>query len=314
MEWMAGFPSLYLGSGATTIVQEYLDSSATMNIVDLWNIACDEGADAAMLVPIEIMDLKKAFDNGTVTRRIKRIIIGAMPIKRFVFDLVDVICDEYMAIYGSTDLGYTVLGLVTGDMKNTVKDCYTGDRLVGGTQMKIVDEITNMEITSKNRTGKLFFKGGTVLRRYMGVESSTTAVFTDDGWFDSNDVGYIDESGGLVVIGRTSDYILAGFTVVHPQWLEESIIKCPGVASVVVVGISHPVRFQELCVCVVREKHSNLTEQDLKEFCKKIFFDTHISPEEVPEKFFFTDSFPHTFTGKVRRKMLEKMAAEHFQN
>ncbi|XP_059149824.1 medium-chain acyl-CoA ligase ACSF2, mitochondrial-like [Physella acuta] len=206
------------------------------------------------------------------------------------------------------------MGVVTGDMKDTVKDCYTGDRLVGSTQMKIVDEKTNMEITSRNCPGNLYFKGGTILRHFKDLDSNTCGAFKEDGWFDSSDVGYIDESGGVYVMGRTSDFITAGSAVVHPQWLEEWIIKCPGVASVVVVGIPHPVRFQELCVCVVREKHSNLTEQDLNEFCNQMFIDTRISPEEVPEKFFIVDSFPKTFTGKVRRKMVEKLATEHFQH
>ncbi|XP_059169372.1 2-succinylbenzoate--CoA ligase-like [Physella acuta] len=83
--------------------------------------------------------------------------------------------------------------------------------------MKIVDEKTNTVITSKNRAGKLLFKGGTVLRHYKGVDSSTSGAFTEDGWFDSSDMGYVDESGGLVVIGRTSDFITSGSAVVHPQ-------------------------------------------------------------------------------------------------
>ncbi|XP_059169110.1 uncharacterized protein LOC131950916 [Physella acuta] len=82
MEWIGGFPSLYLGSGATTIVQEYLDGSSTLNVADMWNFACDEGASAAVLLPPEVMVIKQAFDEGKITRHIKRIISGAQPIRR----------------------------------------------------------------------------------------------------------------------------------------------------------------------------------------------------------------------------------------
>ncbi|XP_059149863.1 uncharacterized protein LOC131936801 [Physella acuta] len=192
MEWMAGFPTLYLGSGATIIVQEYLDSSTTMDVAGIWNIACDEGADAALLLPVEIIAVKEAFDNGAVTRRIKRIITGGYPLKRCVYDLLNIICDEYHVSYGTTEIGYTIMGVVTGDMKDTVKDCYTGDRLVGSTQMKIVDEKTNMEITSRNCPGNLYFKGGTILRHFKDLDSNTCGAFKEDGWFDSSDVGYIE--------------------------------------------------------------------------------------------------------------------------
>ncbi|XP_059169111.1 medium-chain acyl-CoA ligase ACSF2, mitochondrial-like [Physella acuta] len=217
-----------------------------------------------------------------------------------------------MAMYGSSDMGYCVIGLITSDMKQTVKDCYTGDRLAGNTKMKIVDEKTHMEVTCPNQLGKLFFKGGTILRHYLDFDSSLSGVFKDDGWFDSTDVGYIDEKGGVHVIGRTSDVIVCGPVIVYPQWLEDRIIKCPGVAGVIVVGIHHPVRFQELCVCVVREKSSTLTEEELRTFCKEIFIDNPNCDDEIPKKFFFMDSFPLTSTGKTWRKEVERLATEHF--
>ncbi|XP_059166142.1 2-succinylbenzoate--CoA ligase-like [Physella acuta] len=314
MEWIGGFPSFYLAVGSTTIVQEYKDTAVKLNVVDVWNFACKEGATAAVLVPAEVVVVKQAFYNGTLTSRIKRVLCGAQPLKKSVFSVVDVICDEIMIVYGSTDAGFVSTGFVTRDNKDTVKDCYAGDKLMSDIQMKIVDEKTKLTITSPNKVGKLFLKGGNVLRHYMNVDYTTSGVFTEDGWFDSSDVGYIDDIGGIHVIGRTSDIIISGPGVLYPQWLEERIQQCPGVASVVVVGIPHPVKFQEICVCVIKEKNSNLTAGDLEEFCNKIFTKIAGNDDGLPKKFFFLDTFPQTSTGKHSRKALEKLASEYFQN
>ncbi|XP_059166849.1 uncharacterized protein LOC131949105 [Physella acuta] len=228
MEWMAAFPCAYLGSGATTIVQEYTDSSVKISLPDIWNIACDMGATGAMLIPEEMMVVKQGFNRVTVW-------FNGRAYEGLKFESWVRVCRTSLSL--QIPDGY--LPYIPADHTipfDMLKDCYVGDRLLGSVQMKIVDEQTNREVTGPNQVGKLFLKGGMVLRHYMNADSTASGVITDDGWFDSSDVGYIDDVGGIHVIGRTSDTIISGPGVVYPQWLEERIQKYPGVASVAVVG------------------------------------------------------------------------------
>ncbi|XP_059177397.1 uncharacterized protein LOC131956813 [Physella acuta] len=82
LEWLAGFPIYYLGSGAAAILQEFKDDSVKINLCDIWNFACDEGATSAFLIPAEILLIKQGFDNGLITRRIKTVVVGAQPLKQ----------------------------------------------------------------------------------------------------------------------------------------------------------------------------------------------------------------------------------------
>ncbi|XP_059157071.1 uncharacterized protein LOC131941677 [Physella acuta] len=261
----------------------------------------------------DIMQLKELYKDGVLKKPIKVIFTGAQPIKKNVIDVVGLVCERMMTTYGSTDVGLMVYGLVDAQSKDKFKDCYAGNTICPDLQLRLVDEKTKEIFTEPNRTGIIHFKGKTVLRRYLNVEDTTAGVFTEDGWLDTKDAGYIDENGGIHVIGRQADIINNGPFILYPQWMEERIQKCPGVQSVMVVGLPHPLTIQELCVCVIKEKDATLTLADLKNFCQGIFLEGATKFDGVPEKFVFMESFPLLSSGKVSRKAVEKEAVEYFK-
>ncbi|XP_059170965.1 2-succinylbenzoate--CoA ligase-like [Physella acuta] len=236
MEWIAGSPHLYLSAGVTTVVQEVYDGVVKRRVTDIWQLLSHLGVHLAFMLPADVMELKQAYDNGCFHQKISALITGGQPIRKKLFDVVGRVFEKVYTIYGSTDAGFLVTGVVDHTNRDQIKDCYTGQCLTTGLQMKLLDEKTNTLVTSANKVGKIFCRGGNVLRHYLGMERSTQGVFTEDNWFVTSDLGYTDEVGDLHVIGRTSDSILNGTTIVYPQWLEERLHTCPGVENVVVVG------------------------------------------------------------------------------
>lgn len=72
---------------------------------------------------------------------------------------------------------------------------------------------------------------------YLNDPEKTKAAFTDDGWFQTGDLGRIDEDGYLTLIGRKKDLIItAGGKNVAPQPIETAIASHPLVSTAVVVG------------------------------------------------------------------------------
>jgi o-succinylbenzoate---CoA ligase len=69
------------------------------------------------------------------------------------------------------------------------------------------------------------------------VSEADAARFTDDGWFVTDDVGAL-ERGVLRVDGRADDVIVTGGVKVPPALVEAALRTHPGVADVVVVGVS----------------------------------------------------------------------------
>jgi long-chain acyl-CoA synthetase len=72
---------------------------------------------------------------------------------------------------------------------------------------------------------------------YLNDPEKTKAAFTDDGWFQTGDLGRIDEDGYLTLIGRKKDLIItAGGKNIAPQPIETAIASHPLVSTAVVVG------------------------------------------------------------------------------
>jgi fatty-acyl-CoA synthase len=80
--------------------------------------------------------------------------------------------------------------------------------------------------------GEIHVRGEQVAGEYLG--RSNTLV---DGWFPTNDGGYLDEGGFLFVEGRLDDVIVRGGENLSPGEIEEVLITHPAVADVAVVGV-----------------------------------------------------------------------------
>ncbi|XP_059151780.1 2-succinylbenzoate--CoA ligase-like [Physella acuta] len=291
--WLGGFPHFYLTQGIPTLVQEVFNGVTVRDVSDIWGIVLNLGATFTFMPVPDVMLLRQHYADHIFKKSIKVILTGGQPIKKNVVAVVGQVCDVMMTVYGSTDAGLITYGLISIHNKERFKDCRAGNILCPGLQLRLVDENTKQVFTEPNRVGIIHLKGRTVLRRYLNVETTTSDMFTKDGWLDTNDAGYIDDKGGLYVIGRQSDVIVVGPYNMYPQWMEERIQKCPGVQSVMIVGLPHPVTSQELCVCVIKEKDAILTLAELETFCRGMFLPGATKFDGVPEKFVFMDSFPH---------------------
>ena len=51
-------------------------------------------------------------------------------------------------------------------------------------------------------TGLLCFRGPNIFRGYLNDIEKTREVLTEDGWFITGDIGYIDDDGFLFIKGR----------------------------------------------------------------------------------------------------------------
>ena len=73
--------------------------------------------------------------------------------------------------------------------------------------------VNNMEIRIASADphtipGEIQVKGANIFIGYYKNEEATNAVFTEDGWFCTGDMGIIDEEGSLFIKGRTKCMIL----------------------------------------------------------------------------------------------------------
>jgi long-chain acyl-CoA synthetase len=85
--------------------------------------------------------------------------------------------------------------------------------------------------------GEILVRGPNIMRGYYKHPGETAAVFDDEGWFKTGDVGRIDEDGRLHITDRKKElFKLSNGKYVAPQLVESLIKQSAYVSQVVVVG------------------------------------------------------------------------------
>jgi long-chain acyl-CoA synthetase len=102
-------------------------------------------------------------------------------------------------------------------------------RPVPGSTIRIADD------------GEVLIKSGNVFQGYWHDEIATRAVFDEDGWFRTGDLGELDEDGYLTITGRKKDLIVTSSGKnVAPTVLEDRLRAHWLVSQCVVVGDARP--------------------------------------------------------------------------
>ena len=104
------------------------------------------------------------------------------------------------------------------------------------TEIKIVND-DKKKILKFRKVGKILVKGPQVMKGYLNNDSATKEVLTDDGWFDTGDLGFLIPNGSLFITGRAKDTIvLSSGENIEPNPLESEILGSEFINQVQLVG------------------------------------------------------------------------------
>lgn len=100
----------------------------------------------------------------------------------------------------------------------------------------------SLKIDNKNEDGigELLVKGPNVMLGYFGNEEANKEVFTEDGWFRTGDLAYIDEDGFIFIKGRKKSVIvLKNGKNIFPEEMENLVNRIEGIKESFVFGKSN---------------------------------------------------------------------------
>lgn len=166
-----------------------------------------------------------------------------------------------------------------------------------GTFCKIVDQLDPTREIPFGEPGELAIKGPQVFRGYWGEEP--TAVFTEDGFVLSGDVAVMDPEGFFTIVGRKKELIISGGFNIYPSEVEQVLLRMPGIADAVVIGLPDKYRGETAKAFVVLEPGAALTVAEVVEHCR-----TDLTTYKIPKSVEFLDELPRNPLGKVQRQWL----------
>lgn len=147
--------------------------------------------------------------------------------------------------------------------------------------------------------GELCVKGPQVMAGYWQRPDETAKVMTADGFFRTGDVAVVLPHGEVKIVDRMKDMILVSGFNVYPNEVEDVLVTHPGVTEAAVIGLPDPSAGETVVAYVVR-KDPNLTQEELREFCREA-----LTGYKVPRRIEFRETLPKTNVGKVLRRVLK---------
>ena len=188
-------------------------------------------------------------------------------------------------IYPSQAYGIIEVGLPCVNVSQDSAKLLSVGRLLPGYQLKLIDP-------DDQGRGRIFIKGKGFFDAYLQPTRLASEVLMD-GWFDTGDVGELDENGYLFITGRTKNVINFCGMKVFPEEVESVLNRYPGIKESRVYGKVHPQYGQIVCADIVVAESVVLDNIRLDCYRK-------LARYKVPKEFSFVDILPKTMTGKIR--------------
>jgi len=170
---------------------------------------------------------------------------------------------------------------------------------LGGAEAEIRDPLGKP--VPRGETGRIYLRTKARMRGYWRDPGQTATAITADGWLVSSDLGRLDSSGNLAIVGRADDAYIRGGYNIYPSEVEAALAAHPAVARVTVVGTEAPV-IGEIGVAFV-VLAADVSEEALKAWCRE-----RIADYKVPDIIALVDDLPVNATFKVDTGQLKTLA------
>ena len=141
-----------------------------------------------------------------------------------------------------------------------------------------------------------------MFRGYLNQPEANAEILVD-GWFDTGDIGYLDEDGFLFLVDRAKDMVLRGGENIYSAEVEAAIYEHPAIAEAAVFAVPDERLGERVGVAIVLLSGESLTADELRVHTAAL-----IASFKVPEDVWFLDDpLPRNANGKFVKRELRDM-------
>jgi acyl-CoA synthetase (AMP-forming)/AMP-acid ligase II len=265
--------------------------------------ASEEQVTHAMVVPTMLGRILSLIeDEGVELSSLRHLSYGGgrMPIELIERAMKLLPNVQFVNAYGLTETSSTVSVLTPDDHRAAVDSTDPAVRQRLGSVGRPLDSV-ELEIRGPDgralgpgERGEICVRGEQVAGEYIGRR-----VIDDDGWFPTNDAGYLDTEGFLFLDGRLDDVIVRGAENLSPGEIEDALMSHPGVREAAVVGVPDQEWGEAVAAAVVVDPGQELSAEDLQQWVRQ-----QLRSTKTPERIDFRPELPYSETGKLLRRVI----------
>lgn len=166
-----------------------------------------------------------------------------------------------------------------------------------GVELRIVDE-EGKDVPS-GQSGEIWAKGPFCMKGYFRNPEETAKVLQPGGWLATGDLGEIQQSGMLAIVGRKKEIIIRSGFNVYPTDVEAALTAHDSVMEAAVVG--RPVEGnEEIVAFVTAAPGQSVDSEALRSFARESLTDY-----KVPSEIIVIEAMPIGPTGKIQKALLK---------
>lgn len=235
--------------------------------------------------------------------QVKAITTAAAPCSKAV---MQVFLDKGIPIsqtYGMTEAGPSNFAYIA--RSSSMEELLTNSASIGTSMFhcdaKIIDQDSRREV-GVGEVGVLCLRSPHNFDGYLDDPGRTATVLDPEGWVYTGDLAVRDRNGLVFIKGRADNMFISGGENVSPEEIEQALMKHPAVAGAICAGVYDPKWGQVPAALVVLHAGGQVTEEELKLFCRD-----YLADYKIPRHIRTVSALPLTGAGKLDRHVVVSM-------
>jgi O-succinylbenzoic acid--CoA ligase len=243
----------------------------------------DERVTLASLVPTMLARVLDAHPDWRPPARLRAVLVGGAHAPARLLGRAALRRVPVVVTYGMTETCSQVAATPYGE-RYAAAACGAG-RPLDGVELRVAD-------------GRIEVRGPMRMAGYWGEPP-----LAPEAWFDTGDMGAIDQRGFLQVHARRGDLIVTGGENVYPAEVERELERCPGIDEAAVFGLPDETWGQTVAAALVVDPARAPRDDELCAWIR-----TRLATHKRPRRICRVGRLPHTAAGKLDRDALAAFA------
>lgn len=278
---------------STTVVMDSWEPNIALQIIK------DEAVTFSMASSPFVQDMCNATEKGAPrSPQFTKFCCAGAPIPPIVIERAHKIMNlTVCSAWGMTENGAIT---ITPPSKALEKSSISDGKAIACTELKIVDGNDNE--LPQGETGRLLVRGASQCVGYY--KKPELNALTEDDWFDSGDLAFMDPEGYIRINGRSKDIVIRGAENIPVVEIENLLYQHPAIATVAIVGFPDERLGERACAFVTLNEGASFSFEEMIRYLKE----KKVAQQYFPEKLEIRGDLPRTPSGKLQKFMLREEA------